>query len=126
MIRTAAFLRALAAPKPAKPPPTITTQGTLSGIAYFLSLVSSSSECMEAALAWFMPGTIQCPLFHERKNLKHLFSSGHNILENREFVANSQRLAERGGPEKMISAKQATARARNSPPALSIYKEAGA
>jgi hypothetical protein len=43
--------------------------------------------------------TIQCPPFHERKNLKHLFSSGHNILENREFVANSQRLVDRGGAE---------------------------
>src|ERR1700733_14768882 len=46
MIRTAAFLRALAAAKPPKPPPTITTQGTFAGVAYSISLVSSNSECM--------------------------------------------------------------------------------
>jgi hypothetical protein len=43
--------------------------------------------------------------FHERKNLKHFLSSGHKILEYREFVANSLRLMERGGDEKMISAR---------------------
>jgi hypothetical protein len=49
-------------------------------------------------------------LFHEEKKLKTLvFLTRHNILKNREFVANSQRLAERGGAEKMVSAKQAKA-----------------
>jgi hypothetical protein len=65
-------------------------------------------------------------LFHEEKKLKTLvFLTRHNILKNREFVANSQRLAERSGAEKMISAKQGKARARGSPPAVSIYKAAG-
>jgi hypothetical protein len=65
-------------------------------------------------------------LFHEEKKLKTLvFLTRHNILKNREFVANSQRLAERSGAEKMISAKQGKARARGSPPAVSIYKPLG-
>jgi hypothetical protein len=65
-------------------------------------------------------------LFHEEKKLKTFVClATHNILENREFVANSQRLAGRSGAEKMISAKQAKARAGNSPPAVSIFKVAG-
>jgi hypothetical protein len=65
-------------------------------------------------------------LFHEEKKLKTFVClASHYILENREFVANSQRLAERSGAEKMISAKQAKARARSSPSVVSIYKVAG-
>jgi hypothetical protein len=62
-------------------------------------------------------------LFHEWKKLKiFVCLASHNILENREFVANSQRLAERSGAEKMISAKQAKARARSSPPRCQYSK----
>ena len=125
MIRTAAFLRALAAANPAKPPPTITTQGTLSGIAYFLSLATSSSKRMGTALAWFMPGPFGIALPRGKKLKTLVFLTRHNILKNREFVAISPRIAERGGAEKMISAKQAKARARSSPAAVSIYKVAG-
>jgi hypothetical protein len=71
MIRAPAFLRALAAAKPPKPPPTITTQGTLSIIAYFLFSARSSSKHMGTALAWFMPG-LSGVLFHEGKKLKTL------------------------------------------------------
>ena len=50
---------------------------------------------MKAALAWFMPGpsNIALPRGEEPKTLVCLTS--HNTLENREFVANSQRFAER-------------------------------
>ena len=65
-------------------------------------------------------------VFYEGKKLKTFIClASHNILENREFVANSQPLAERSGAEKMISAKQAKARAWSSPPAVAIYKLAG-
>jgi hypothetical protein len=59
------------------------------------------------------------------EKLKTLVFLRHNILENREFVANSQRLVDRGGAEKMISAEQAKARARSSRSAASIHKVAG-
>jgi hypothetical protein len=100
MIRAGALLKALAAAKPPNPPPTITTQETLSVIAYFLSLASSSSERMEAALAWFMPGpsNITLPRGEKLKTLVCLTS--HNTLENREFIANSRRFAERTGLRK--------------------------
>src|SRR5580698_8937654 len=44
-----------------------------SGIAYFLSLVISSSECMEAALAWFMPRPFNVALPREEKPKTFVF-----------------------------------------------------
>jgi hypothetical protein len=55
---------------------------------------------MEAALAWFMPGpsNIALPRGEKLKTLVCLTS--HNTLENREFIANSRRFAERTGLRK--------------------------
>ncbi len=77
---------------------------------------------MEAALAWFMPGPFRIALPRGEKLKTFVCLASHNILEHREFVTNSQRLAERIGAEKMVSAKQAKARARSSPPAVSMVR----
>jgi hypothetical protein len=49
---------------------------------------------MEAALAWFMPGPFNVALPRVEKLKTLVFSTRHDILENREFVTNSQRFAE--------------------------------
>jgi hypothetical protein len=48
---------------------------------------------MEAALAWFMPGPFNVALPREEKLKTLVFLTRQKILENREFVADSQRFA---------------------------------
>jgi hypothetical protein len=52
---------------------------------------------MEAALAWFMPGPFNIALARGEKLKTLVCLTSHNILENRKFIANSPRFAERPG-----------------------------
>ena len=73
---------------------------------------------MARSMAWLVMAILErtglsrhvwhLPLFFlARGELKTLVClASDNIFENREFVANSQRFAERSGAEKMISATQ--------------------
>jgi hypothetical protein len=53
---------------------------------------------MEAALAWFMPRPSGIALPRGKKLINICFTHEHNILENREFVANSYLFLRPEGP----------------------------